>query len=97
MRERITFIHDEENGFDPDQLRLDNNTLHIGGLKAVREDRLTFSLQELPQEVETVVFSPIQIVVNHLRTVMASFEAVPRAPYPMVFSFHVPIKFPFQR
>lgn len=51
MRERITFIHDINEYFDPSQLRLSNDTLHITSLKAVREDRLTIGLYELPQEV----------------------------------------------
>ena len=51
MRERITFVHSPEDAFDPSQLRLENNTLHVSSLKAAREDRVTFSLQELPQEV----------------------------------------------
>lgn len=51
MRERITFIHGINEAFDPSQLRLDNDTLHITSLKAAREDRLTIGLYELPQEV----------------------------------------------
>ena len=51
MRERITFIHKAEDAFSPDQLQLQNDTLHIKSLKAAREDRLTFSPHELPQEV----------------------------------------------
>ncbi|MCJ1256631.1 protease B nonderepressible form [Lignoscripta atroalba] len=51
MRERITFIHGAEDAFDPSQLRLDNDTLYVNSLKAVREDRVTFSPHELPQEL----------------------------------------------
>lgn len=51
MRERITFIHGINEEFDPSQLRLDSDTLHITSLKAAREDRLTIGLYELPQEV----------------------------------------------
>lgn len=51
MRERITFIHGINEEFDPKQLRLNNDTLHITSLNAAREDRLTIGLYELPQEV----------------------------------------------
>ena len=51
MRERITFVHDGHDGDAHEQFRLENNTLHIRELKAAREDRFTFSFQELPQEV----------------------------------------------
>ena len=51
MRERITFTHDPEDVFDPNQLQLGNSSLHVSNLKAAREDRFTFGFQELPQEV----------------------------------------------
>lgn len=50
MSQRITFIH-KADLFDPSQLRLQNETLHLDSLEAAREDRLTISLYELPQEV----------------------------------------------
>ena len=51
MRQRITFIHEAEDTFSPDQLQVRNDTLDIKSLRAAREDRFTFSPQELPQEV----------------------------------------------
>lgn len=52
MRERITFVHGAEDAFDPKQLQIqEENSLHIKSLKAAREDRMTASLYELPQEV----------------------------------------------
>lgn len=55
MRERVTFIHEAEDAFSPDQLQVRNDTLHIQSLRAAREDRLTFSPHELPQEVRANV------------------------------------------
>ncbi|KAI4123681.1 MAG: hypothetical protein LQ347_006059, partial [Umbilicaria vellea] len=55
MRERITFIHEAEDAFSPDQLQVRNDTLHINSLGAAREDRLTFSPHELPQELWQVL------------------------------------------
>ena len=51
MRERITFVHGQEDAFNPDQIQLKSDTLYIKSLKAAREDRVTASLYELPQEV----------------------------------------------
>lgn len=53
MRARITFVHSADDRFDPEQFRLDNDTLHLSSVTAVREDQLTISLYELPQEVAT--------------------------------------------
>lgn len=51
MRTRITFMHPPGDQFDPTQLRLENDTLHVESLRAAREDRLTVGLDELPQEL----------------------------------------------
>ena len=51
MSQRITFIHKPDRPFDPNQIRVQNETLHLDSLDAAREDRLTISLYELPQEV----------------------------------------------
>ena len=51
MRERITFVHGPEDAFTPDQIQPTSDTLCLQSLKAAREDRVTASLYELPQEV----------------------------------------------
>ena len=51
MRERITFVHGAEDAFNPNQIQINSDTLYIKSLKATREDRVTASLYELPQEV----------------------------------------------
>ena len=51
MRERITFAHGAEDAFKPEQLQIEKDTLYVKSLKAAREDRVTASLYELPQEV----------------------------------------------
>lgn len=51
MKARITFVRATDDDFDPKQLHLDNGTLYLRSLTAVREDQLTFGLYELPQEV----------------------------------------------
>ena len=75
MRERVTYVHGPEDAFDPKQLLLKDETLHIQHLHAAREIRLTFGLYELPQEVPTTLTS------GHWRRLtgpaMESLKAVP--------------------
>ena len=52
MKERITFVHAREDAFEPKQFQLQENAVDVHSLKAAREDRLTLSLYELPQEVK---------------------------------------------
>lgn len=51
MRERITFIHQKDDSFNPHQLQVKDDSLTLTSLQAAREDQVTFSLNELPQEV----------------------------------------------
>ena len=51
MRERITFVHGADEAFGPKQLIVEKDAIQVHNLKASREDRLTFSFSELPQEV----------------------------------------------
>ncbi|MCJ1448294.1 MAG: protease B nonderepressible form [Stictis urceolatum] len=51
MRERITFVHARDDPYDPQQLRVEKDALHVENLKAAREDRISFGFQELPQEI----------------------------------------------
>jgi hypothetical protein len=51
MKERITFVHGIQDAFDPGQWVVTKDSVRISTLAAAREDRLTFSLQQLPQEV----------------------------------------------
>ena len=51
MQERITFVHGAQDAFDPDQLVVTRDSVRISSLAAAREDRFTFSLHQLPEEV----------------------------------------------
>jgi len=51
MKERITYIRDNQDEFHPDQLEVEKNAMHIKSLKAAKEHRLTFDYDELPTEV----------------------------------------------
>ncbi|PGH13953.1 hypothetical protein AJ79_03368 [Helicocarpus griseus UAMH5409] len=55
MRQRITYIHEAQGKFDPDQLTLTDNSLSVRSLHAAREERATFGFKELPQELWQVL------------------------------------------
>lgn len=51
MKRRITFVQRQDAPFEADQAVLTASTLSIRNLDAVREDRITFGLNDLPEEV----------------------------------------------
>ena len=76
MRERTTFVHEAEDAFKPEQLQIEKETLWVKSLKAAREDRVTASLYELPQEVG--VSRHLSQFPSLRRAVMESIETMPR-------------------
>lgn len=57
MRRRITFVQKPDAPFNPDQARLTPDSLTIHRLDALREERITVSHDEVPDEVYTHLFS----------------------------------------
>lgn len=55
MRERIAYVHPPDTEIDPDALQIDSSGLKAPSLEAVRQDRLTLGLDELPLEVAQVL------------------------------------------
>lgn len=53
MRTRITYVHDAEGQFEPEQASVENGSLSVRALAGARELRVTVGLDELPQEVGT--------------------------------------------
>ncbi|KAJ4419326.1 protease B nonderepressible form [Gnomoniopsis sp. IMI 355080] len=51
MRERITFLHRPQDGVDPATIKVTDSSLIGPVLPAVREDRITLALDELPGEL----------------------------------------------
>ena len=51
MKQRTTFVLRNDTSFDSSQLKLDKKVLQVNNLDAVKEDRLTFGLAELPEHV----------------------------------------------
>ncbi|OBT62112.1 hypothetical protein VE03_09009 [Pseudogymnoascus sp. 23342-1-I1] len=75
MRQRITFVHEPQDGIDPDTIGIHTNTLSVSGLKAAREDQITLPLAELPQELREALSQTKEL---HIRYVTpASYESIP--------------------
>ena len=55
MRQRSTFVHDAGQEFRPNELLVTDSQLLHGGLNAAREERLTYSFTELPEELQEVL------------------------------------------
>ncbi|KAJ4391761.1 protease B nonderepressible form [Gnomoniopsis smithogilvyi] len=51
MRQRITFLHKPQDGVDPAAIKVTDSSLTGPILPAVREDRITLALDELPGEL----------------------------------------------
>lgn len=51
MKRRITYIQHPETPFKPHQASLSSSAVSVRDLDAAREDRITFSLEDLPEEV----------------------------------------------
>ena len=82
MRARITFVHGADEAFDPEQLQVKDEVLKVRSLKAAREDRLTFSPSELPQEVNHPR-TPNGCIADSETLALVGLKAVPRASYTM--------------
>ncbi|KAJ5689090.1 Protein pbn1 [Penicillium macrosclerotiorum] len=87
MKRRITFIQGTESPFEPHQAVLSSSTLSVRALEAAREDRITFDLSDLPEEVRTVLEKS-----HELRLRWASehsYDAVPPFPSRISPGLHV--------
>lgn len=74
MRQRVTFIHKPEDAFDPALLQVTTNSVTGPVVPAVREDRITLALDELPDDLRQVLRTAHEL---HIRWVSPfAFEAV---------------------
>lgn len=55
MRQRTTFFHKNENGIEPTSLKVIGRSISGPDLLAVREDRITLGLEELPTELRELL------------------------------------------
>ncbi|KAL8927994.1 MAG: hypothetical protein Q9208_002069 [Pyrenodesmia sp. 3 TL-2023] len=51
MKSRITFARSQDTGLAAESIKISSHAIQITSLKAAREERVTVSLQELPEEV----------------------------------------------
>lgn len=57
MRERITFVHEVGEAVDPTTLIINDAGVSGPGRRCVREERLSFKVEELPPEIKSVLDS----------------------------------------
>lgn len=75
MRQRITFVHEPQDGIDPKSISIHTNTLSVTGLKAAREDQIILSLDELPQDLRVALSQTKEL---HIRYVTpAVYNSIP--------------------
>ncbi|KAK6841604.1 hypothetical protein PG987_002464 [Apiospora arundinis] len=55
MRQRTTFFHHNEDAIEPASLKVSGRSLSGPNIKAVREDRFTLGLDELPAELQELL------------------------------------------
>lgn len=70
MRQRTTFFHQNEDGIEPTSLKVAGPSISAPDVLAVREDRITLGLDELPSEIHELLRNTQEL---HIRWV---------SPYP---------------
>ncbi|KAK6081993.1 protein pbn1 protein [Seiridium cupressi] len=93
MRQRTTFFHLNEDAIDPLELKIQGRSISGPSIRAVREDKFTFGLDELPSEVREILPNTAEL---HLRwsssashDLMASGPWTSRLP-PGLHAFYTP-------
>jgi hypothetical protein len=66
MRQRITYIQKPDNSLDPSTLEVGKASIKTNGLKAAREEKITFGFDELPNELKEVLKESYEV---HIRWV----------------------------
>jgi hypothetical protein len=74
MRQRITFLHKPEDAIDPKSIKVTADSLAASGLKAAREDRITFGFDELPKEVYYVLRQSHELRIRYVNSI--SYEPI---------------------
>ncbi len=74
MRQRITYLQEPQDAIDPSTLKVTKNSISTKSLIAAREERITFSLDELPLELVKVLEASHEL---HIRWVdQEPYEAI---------------------
>ena len=77
MRRRSTFVHDSSVDFNPSELQVTLDKVSHSGLQAAREERVTYSFDELPVELQQVLSHAHEL---HLRWATEALHT-PVAPF----------------
>ncbi|KAL2022565.1 hypothetical protein VTK56DRAFT_5172 [Thermocarpiscus australiensis] len=87
MRERITYVQKLGDSLEPSAIKVDGGIISGPEVHAVREDRLTFALDELPSELQTLLKDTHEL---HVRWVSATaYEAITPLLVRLPPGFHV--------
>jgi hypothetical protein len=74
MRQRITYLQEPQDSVDPSTLKVTKNSISASDVKAAREEKITFGLKELPEELVRVLEDSHEL---HVRWVSeAPYEAI---------------------
>jgi hypothetical protein len=74
MRQRITLLHKPEDAVNPNSFTITDNSLSLPALKAAREDRITFGLKDLPQEISLALKQAHELHIRYVNRV--SYESI---------------------
>ncbi|KAK4123282.1 PIG-X-domain-containing protein [Parathielavia appendiculata] len=74
MRERVTYVQKLGDSLEPSALTVEGGTIKGPEVHAVREDRLTIALNELPTELQTLVAGAQDLHIRWVST--TAYEAV---------------------
>ncbi len=64
MRQRITLLQEPNDAVDPKSLKTTQDSIERKGIRAAREERLTFAFEELPQELYRVLKASYEVHVR---------------------------------
>ena len=98
MRQRITFIHEPNDGIDPSELVVTSTTFKIPKLRAAREDRITIGRDEIDSGVWELIEKAGDMTVKAVRPL--AYSTIPpfssRMPFGVSFtSFSEPSSEPY--
>lgn len=64
MRQRITYLQEPNDSVDPKTLEVGEAHIKTKGLKAAREEKITFAFDELPRELHEVLKASYEVHVR---------------------------------
>jgi hypothetical protein len=74
MRQRITLLHKPGDAIDPKSITVTEDSLSLSGLKASREDRITFGVEELPPEISLALKQAHELHIRYVNRI--SYESI---------------------